>query len=237
MFWTVIGWIGLLVSGILLGGIIVILAKVKSLRKTIISSANVERRTVPHGSVEDVEKIVKSKRKEYLKANKFVIFKTFLGIKGKKSQKCYIKMYLDIIGEVANIINPNSENPLLEFSVAQAFEFFNEVTHKTENIIDSLNLPVLKNLDMSTVFWFINIKSTFDRSKTGKVVKGVSKVAKPIAKVLKVLNPVKLINSLVTAILISSATRNLIFALADLVAWEFVKFYENCRVENTKKVA
>ena len=237
MFWTVIGWIGLLVSGILLGGIIVILAKVKCLRKTVNSNVNVERRPIPHGSVEDVEKIVKRKRKEYLKANKFVIFKTFLGLKGKKSQKRYYKMYGDIIKEVALLINPTSENPLLEFSVEQAFAFINEVTYKTEYIIDSLNLPVLKNLDVSTVFWFINIKSTFDRSKTGKVVKGVSKVAKPIAKVLKVLNPVKFINSLVTAILISSATRNLIFALADLVAWEFVKFYDNCRVENTEKVA
>ena len=237
MFWTVIGWIGLLVSGILLGGIIVILAKVKSLRKMIMSSANVERRTVPHGSVEDVEKIVKRKRKEYLKANKFVIFKTFLGLKGKKSQKRYVKMYLDIIGEVANIINPNSENPLLEFSVEQAFAFINEVTYKTEYIIDSLNLPVLKNLDMSTVLWIINIKSTFDRSKVGKVAKGSTKVAKFIAKVVAGPNPVRIINKLVTAILVSSATRNLIFALADLVAWEFVKFYENCRVENTKKVA
>ncbi len=237
MFWTVIAWLGLLASGILLGGIIVILAKVKILRKKIISSVNVEKRPIPHGSVKDVEEIVKRKKKEYLKANKFVIFKRFLGLKGKKSQKRYFKMYLDIIKEVAKTINPTSENPLLEFSVAQAFAFIDEVTYKTEYIIDGLGLPVLKNLDVSTVFWFINIKSAFDRSKAGKVVKGASKVAKPILRGLKILNPVKLVNSLVTAILVSSATRNLIFALADLVAWEFVKFYDNCRIENSEKVA
>ena len=234
MLLTVLGWLGLFFGGLLIGLLIVLLIKVKAVKKTI--SVTLEKRKSYYKSdKERIEQKLKTTKKKYKKQNRFHVIRTVLGFKAKKSG--YIKMYGDIINEVAKLQNPDSQKPFLEFTAKQAFDFVEKVTVDFEEILNSLDMPMLKNMDVSTIYGVVDVVKKVSSIKPIRGAKKISEKMKPIFNALKILNPVKFTTTLITAIFTASLKRDLIFALADVVALEFSEFYARCKSENVVEIA
>ena len=229
MFFTILGWVGLFFGGLLLGMFIILLIKVKKARKTIFKNVKKGNDRLCYKN-KQIEEIIKPKLKNYKKKNRFHVFKTVLGFSPKT--KGYFQMYGEIIKEVANLQNPESKSPFLEFTIKQAFDFIDNVTVDLEDVLDALDMPMLSNLDLSTIYGFVDLKNKIDQIKVVKAAKKISKPIKPIVKIFKMLNPIRWVSLLITAIFIASLKRDLIFAFADIVAFEFANFYEQCKNEN-----
>ncbi|MBR2337434.1 MAG: hypothetical protein IKA61_05785 [Clostridia bacterium] len=234
MLGTVFEWIGLFVGGLVLGLVIVLLIKIKSTKKIILKKINQKKKIAPRDRA-SIDAIIKRQRKIYKKKNRFHVFKTVIGLKPKS--KGYFAMYGDIINGVAKLQNPDSQKPFLEFSISQAFDFIDCVTVDLEEILNALDMPVLKEIDLATMFGVVDITKRFSDIKLIKGAKRITKPIKPFIKLFKVLNPVKWVTGTVTAICTASLTRDLIFAAADIVAWEFAQFYAQCKNERYPLVA
>ena len=234
MLLTILGWVGLFVGGFLVGLLVILLIKIKKTRK-IISDKIEEKKGISACDKQRVDAIVKAKRKAYKKKNRFHVFKTVAGFKPKTSG--YFAMYGDIVNEVAKIQNADSKYPVLEFSVRQAFEFIGDVTVDLEGVLDSLGMPMLRGADLSFVYGIVDFTSKFNEIKIVKATKKISKPLKPILSIIRLLNPVRWVTTLITAIFTASLVRDLYFALADIVAWQFSKFYAQCKNENLVSIA
>ena len=182
-----------------------------------------------------IEETVAKQRKIFKRKNRFHVFKMVIGFKPKTNG--YFAMYGAIIRDVAKLQNPESTYPFLEFTIKQAFDFISEITVDLECVLDSLSMPMLKNLDLSTIYGFADFKKRIDDIKAVKTAKKIVKPVSPLLKVIKLLNPVNWVTMLIRAIFTASLTRDLIFAFADIVALEFSKFYEDCRVEKESLIA
>lgn len=226
MFFTILGWVGLFLGGFLLGVFIILLAKVRKTKKVIFTNVQKNKSVVGKDS-KKIKEIVSKKRKIYKKKNRFHVLKTVVGLKSKTTG--YFTMYGEIINEVAKLQNPESQNPFLEFTIKQAFDFIDGVTIDLEEILNTLDLPMLKNIDISTIYGFIDLSNKINQIK---FVKTAKKISKPIVKILRFLNPVKWLSLFITTIFTASLTRDLIFVLADIVAFEFSEFYVQCKNEN-----
>ena len=229
MFLTILGWIGLFFAGILLGLFVVLLLKVKKTRKKI-SDKIEKKKSINACDKQEVNDIVKAQCKIYKRKNRFHVFKTVIGLKPKT--KGYFAMYGDIINGVAKIQNPESQNPFLEFTLKQAFDFVEMVTIDLESILNDLQMPMLKNVDVSNVFGVVDFKNKVLEIKAVKSVIKITRPFKPIKKLLALLNPIRWVSTLITAIFTASLTKDLIFASADVVAYEFANFYSKCKNEN-----
>ena len=234
MFLTVLGWIGLFFAGLVLGIVVILLIKVKKTKRAIFKGLQ-QRKKFFNGEREKIDEIVNVKRKIFKRKNRFHVFKKVIGLKTKTSG--YFAMYSEIICEIAAMHNPQSKSPFLEFSIQQAFDFINDITVDLECVFNSLEMPMLKNVDLTTIYGFVDFKNKINELKLVKTAKTITKPISPIIKVLKFLNPVKWLAMLITAIFTASLTRDLIFAFADIVAWEFSQFYATCKDENVSLIA
>lgn len=234
MFLTVLGWIALFFAGFLLGLLFILLLKIKRTKRAIFKGLQ-ERKRFFNGERARIDEIVNKKRKIFKRKNRFHVFKKVIGLKVKTDG--YFAMYGEIIREIATIHNPQSQTPFLEFSIKQAFEFISDVTVDLECVFNSLQMPMLKNVDLSTIYGFVDLKNKISELKVVKAAKTITKPISPILKILKLLNPVKWFAMLITAIFTASLTRDLIFAFADIVAWEFSQFYATCKDENVSFIA
>ena len=234
MFLTVLGWIGLFFAGLVLGIVVILLIKVKKTKRAIFKGLQ-QRKKFFNGEREKIDEIVNVKRKIFKRKNRFHVFKKVIGLKTKTSG--YFAMYSEIICEIAAMHNPQSQSPFLEFSIKQAFDFINDITVDLECVFNSLEMPMLKNVDLTTIYGFVDFKNKINELKLVKTAKTITKPISPIIKVLKFLNPVKWLAMLITAIFTASLTRDLIFAFADIVAWEFSQFYATCKDENVSLIA
>ena len=233
MFLTVLGWIALFFAGFLLGLLLILLFKVKKTKRAIFKGLQ-ERKRFFNGERAKIDEIVNKKRKIFKRKNRFHVFKKVIGLKVKTDG--YFAMYGEIIHEVAKMQNPQSNAPFLEFSIKQAFDFINDVTVDLECVFNSLQMPMLKSVDLSTIYGFVDLKNKINELKLVKTAKTIAKPISPIIKILKFLNPVKGLAMLITAIFTASLTRDLIFAFADIVAWEFSQFYAKCKDENVSLI-
>ena len=77
-----------------------------------------------------------------------------------------------LINEIAKEFNPTSKNPILEFSVKNAFDFIEMITIRCEKLLDSISLPVVKSCDVSVVFgvtkFIVVVKDNKIVSKSGQ---------------------------------------------------------------------
>ena len=229
MFFTVLGWVAMFFAGFLLGLLLILLVKLKKTKKAIFNGLQ-HRKRFFNGEMAKIDELVMVKRRAFKRKNRFHVFKKVLGLKVKT--KGYFAMYGEIIREIAIMQNPESNAPFLEFTIKQAFDFISDVTVDLESVLNSLEMPMLKSVDLSTIYGFVDLKNKINELKVVKTAKTITKPISPILKILRVLNPVKWLTTLITAIFTASLTRDLIFAFADIVAWEFSQFYGECRDEN-----
>ena len=166
MFFTVLGWICLFFAGLLLGVLFVVLTKVRETRSKIAKIISKKKSNYSYNK-EKINIIVKQQRKIYKKKNRFHVLKKVAGFTPKT--KGYFAMYGEIINEVAKLQNPQSNMPFLEFSVNQAFDFINDVTLDLEDVISSLDMPVLKTMEVSTIYGFVDLKNRINQIKAIKV--------------------------------------------------------------------
>ena len=148
---------------------------------------------------------------------------------GKKAkadgEKTYFKTLAEVVSAVAKTVNPQSPKPLYEFSVKRTFEFIGGVTHKIEEVLNYIDLPLLKQSDIGAVYNVVRLGLSVAQNP---VVKGGAQVvekAGPLLVIFRFLNPVRWINGLITAIFTTSITRDLIFASLEVVAWQTLKLY------------
>jgi hypothetical protein len=137
---------------------------------------------------------------------------------------------------VIEVINPDKAKMDYWQTIKQAFDFINDVTVDLECVFNSLQMPMLKSVDLSTIYGFVDLKNKINELKLVKTAKTIAKPISPIIKILKFLNPVKWLAMLITAIFTASLTRDLIFAFAEIVAWEFSQFYAKCKDENASLI-
>ena len=234
MILTILGWIGLFFAGFLLGLLFILLIKVKNTKRAIFRGLQ-ERKKFFNGERAKIGALVTAKRKIFKRKNRFHVFKKVLGLKVKTNG--YFAMYGEIIHEIAKIQNPQSDAPFLEFSIKQAFDFINDVTVDLECVLNSLRMPMLKSVDLSTIYGFVDLKNKINELKVVKTAKTIAKPISPIIRILRFLNPVRWLAMFITAIFTASLTRDLIFAFADIVAWEFSQFYAECKDENASLIA
>ena len=228
MIMAIISWILVFVGGLTLGITITAFAKVKGVRNRISESVQNQKTGVAEDYQKAIDGILDEKKKEYLKENKYAVIKTVLGMPTKKDgDKSYFKMYADVVSAVAKTVNPQSPKPLLEFSIKHTFEFIDDVTKKLEEILDYIDLPLLKNSDVGEVYNFVQIGLGIAQNPVVQSGVEVVKKVNPILKVLNFFNPAKWISGLLSAIFTASITRDVIFAVADVVAWQSLKLYLN----------
>lgn len=229
----IVGWIFSALFGIFLGGIIAIYFIIKSIRKKISLSLDKNRPfEVFDGHVKEVGLIIESKKQEYKKAEKGNVFRAVAGLKKKNPRKTH-KIYTEIITEVAKVFNSDSKNPFLEFSVREAFGFVRTATERIEDILNAVNLSLLKNCDLSAVFGMAKLVGTV---KDNKVVKGVTSFSGKVTRVIKLLNPFFWLKKIIQTVFVTLITTELIFASAEIVGWTFAEFYFECNAEKIKEM-
>lgn len=236
MFFAVLSWIFALIGGFVTGAIIIVFIKLKRVRIHIFKTANQKKELISSDKTDRIDAVVNGYFAQYKKANRFTVFKKVVGISVKTDQK-YLYMYGDIIRSVATVYNESSKNPLLEFTVRNLFDFINSVSFDVEGLIDSLDMPMLKNLDISSFYGVYNFSK---RVSGGAVAKSAKKVIKPIAKIknfVRFINPVTFIKGVIDAVFTASLTRDVMFAVAEIIAWEFAVFYSKNNLEKQKEVA
>lgn len=217
--------IGGIFSGFILGVVITLYIKVKSVRQKIEKSVQEQKIGAPQNFIKAIEEVLADKKKEYLKDNEHSVFNKLFGKKSKTDgQKSYFKMLAEVVSAVATTVNPQSPKPIYEFSVKRTFEFIDGVTYKIEEVLNYIDLPLLKQSDIGGVFGLVRLGVKFAQNP---VVKGGVEVANKtgVWVILRLINPVAWINALITAIFTSSISRDLSFAALEVVAWQALKLY------------
>jgi len=127
------------------------------------------------------------------------------------------------------VFNPESKNPMLEFSVKEAFEFANSVTVQVEKVLNAIDVSLLKNCDISAVFGMAKLVVGVTGNKIVKTALGVSG---KISRLLKILNPFSWLKRLIQTAFTTLLIREIIFASIEIIAWTFAEFYYHCNIKN-----
>lgn len=226
-------WICSVLLGILLGISITVYFIVKSIRKTIKTELEKDISFEIHnGNVKNVENIIKNNQQEYKRQNKGIVFRQVLGLRKNKSTQKLTVRFKDEINEIAKEFNPTSKNPILEFSVKNAFDFIEMITIRCEKLLDSISLPVIKSCDVSVVF---GVTKFIVVVKDNKIVKTVTGISGKVTRILKCLNPYYWLKKTLQTVFITLVAREISFALIEIIGWTFTEFYYNTN-ENQKNI-
>lgn len=210
------------VFGIVVGFIVVLWFRVRSVRKRINASLRkIGLFELTSSQKREIERIITEKRKLYKKQNKGVVCRDVLGLKKKKSN-VFPKAYWHIIKEVALVFDDKRQNPFLDFSIKSAFDFLNKVTDRIESILDDMQIPVLKNLKLSTIMGVTSIGKVF----SNKVVKTGASFAKRLGNLFNLLNPYHWVKKIALSYFFTKIINEILLASVDVVAWEFARFYK-----------
>ena len=226
-------WICSVLLGILLGISITVYFIVKSIRKTIKTELEKDISFEIHnGNVKNVENIIKNNQQEYKRQNKGIVFRQVLGLRKNKSTQKLTVRFKDEINEIAKEFNPTSKNPILEFSVKNAFDFVEMITIRCEKLLDSISLPVIKSCDVSVVF---GVTKFIVVVKDNKIVKTVTGIIGKVTRILKCLKPYYWLKKTLQTVFITLVAREIAFALIEIIGWTFTEFYYNTN-ENQKNI-
>ena len=220
----IFGWVLSALFGVFLGIILALFLIVKTIRKKI-NNQLIDARpyNLLDGHVKEINAIIKGKQKRLKKENRGVVIRQTLGLK-KKNLKISI-LYSEIINDVAKVFNSTSENPMLEFSVKNAFDFLNEVTEKAEKVLNSINLELLKKSNLSFI---IGVSEIVIKAKENRALKKITNLSGKVIIVLKLLNPYYWIKKIVQVVFSTMLVQELIFASVEIVGWTFAEFYHEC---------
>lgn len=208
--------------GIVVGFVFVLWLRVRSVRKRINASLlKIGQLELTTFQKSKIEQIITEKRKLYKKQNKGVVCRDVLGLKKKKSN-VFPKAYWLTIKEVALVFDDSRQNPFLDFSIKSAFDFLNRVTDRIENILDDTQIPVLKNVKLSTIMGVTSISKVF----SNKVVKTGASFAKRLGNLLNLLNPYHWAKKIALSYFFTKIINEILLASVDVVAWEFARFYK-----------
>ena len=209
--------------GLIVGGVIALFLKIKSVRKKINGDLQkIAVNDLTNSQREEVVKIVVEKRKIYKKKNKGVVFRSVFGLK-KKKQSVFPKAYFDVIKDVSLVFDKERKMPFLNFSIKSGFIFLQKVVDRLESVVSATEINVLKNLNLS---FLVGVTSFSSKVFSNKAVKGVMTTKTRVFNLLYILNPYYWAKKIVLSVFFARIINELMLASVDIVAWEFARFYE-----------
>lgn len=223
MFVTVIIWILAFFTAFILGATITARLKMSKISKKIEQSVDKQKIGVPNELQNAIDDLLNGVKQDYEKDNKHAVLKAVFNVAGsKENDKSIITTCANVVLGVAKAVNPNSPKPLAEFSIEHTFAFINNVTFKVEEILDYIDMPLLKNMDISKVFGVAKLSANI---MGNTAVKYGSKFASVIFMILGSLNPVNWVRRIISANITAGLKREVVFAIISVVAWQSLKLY------------
>ena len=214
--------------GAILGCMIAVLFLVKIITRKIRRTAKSETEITENERI-----IVEKYKKDYKKKSKKRFWKKLFakGDKKKKSSnreggktvsESTMPEYLSLINDLARLNNPQSENPLLEFSERKFFEACHRVIDRIYLVLDSVNSPILKTIKISFVYSSINVYKIVTENKT---VKFARKTSEKVMMVAKFFNPFYWVKRVVNKVVLSAIISEIMLVSIEMVAEEFSTLY------------
>lgn len=223
MIFTVIAWIFAFFMAFILGATITARVKISKISKKIEQSVGNQKIGVPNELQNAIDDLLNKVEQGYEKDNKHAVLKAVFNVAdSKENDKSIITTCANVVLGVAKVVNPNSPKPLAEFSIEHTFEFINDVTYKIEEILDYIDMPLLKNMDISKVFGVAKLSANI---MGNTAVKYGSKFASVIFTTLGSLNPVNWVRRIVSANITAGLKREVFLAIIAVVAWQSLKLY------------
>ena len=216
--------------GAILGCMLSVLFLVKIITRKI-------RKTAKCGAklTENERIIVEKYKKDFKKKSKKSFWKKLFAKSDKKKKsspnagektvgESTMPEYLSLINDLATINNPQSANPLLEFSERKFFEACHRVIDRIYLVLDCVNLPILKTVKISFVYSSINVYKIVTENKT---VKFARKTSEKVMMVAKFFNPFYWIKRVVNKVVLSAIISEIMLVSIDMVAEEFSVLYKD----------
>ena len=214
--------------GAILGCMIAVLFLVKIITRKIRKSTKSKDKLTENEQI-----IVAKYKKEYKKKSKKGFWRKLFA-KGDKKKNSPIEEggkvvkestmpeYLSLIKDLAMLNNPQSENPLLEFSERKFFEACHRVIDRIYLVLDSVNSPILKTIKISFVYSSINVYKIVTENKT---IKFARKTSEKVMMVAKFFNPFYWIKRVVNKVVLSAIINEIMLVSIEMVAEEFSTLY------------